>query len=338
MVERSDTQCITPTSHSDDPHPPAPTSGGIVPMDKDSATPERGAHMPPPAEPVARARHPDPCEIGVRAPVGVRTDRASIARVYDYSLGGKDNYEVDRAAYAQILEVAPQQGDVSKMNRRWLHRVVRFMVARGIEQFLDLGAGLPTKENTHEIAQEWGQEARVMYVDNDPMCSAHGRVLLEQNDNTRFVLADLTTPDELVGHPEIQEALDLDNPIGLLLVGILHHLDDSLDPAGIVRRYVEMLPVGSFVAISHFWDPGEGAELHDLAQELQTRFVERGLGSGWYRTREQIARYFAGLDLIEPGLVELEDWWPAGPAVRPRYPEEHLMLGGVGYKHPPRSV
>lgn len=272
-------------------------------------------------------------QTGVRAPVGVDTSRASIARVYDASLGGKDNYDVDRAALGQILEVAPRQGDVSLMNRRWLHRVTRYLAGTvGIDQFLDIGAGLPTVGNTHEIAQQQNPEAVVVYVDNDPVCNAHGRVLLEQNDYTHFVPADLTQPDTLLELPDIVKHLDMSRPLGLILCGILHHVDDDLDPAAIMRRYIDKLPAGSYVAITHFWDPDDGSELHDLALELQRRFTQMGLGSGWYRTREQIAEYFGDLTLIEPGLVELEDWWPAGPPVRPRLPEERVMIGGVGYK------
>ncbi|WP_280203225.1 MULTISPECIES: SAM-dependent methyltransferase [Nocardia] len=270
---------------------------------------------------------------GVRAPVGVDTRRASIARVYDYSLGGKDNYDVDRSAFEQILQAAPRQRDVSKMNRRWLHRVTRYLAGTvGIDQFLDIGAGLPTVGNTHEIAQSQNPEATVVYVDNDPVCNAHGRVLLETNDYVRFVSANLTDPEALLGNPDVQARIDFGRPVGLILCGILHHVDDGLEPAAIMGRYIDALPSGSHVAITHFWNPNDGSDRADLAVRLQRQFVEMGLGSGWYRTREQINSYFGGLELIEPGLVELEDWWPMGPPVRGRFPEERLMLGGVAVK------
>ncbi|MEU2039918.1 SAM-dependent methyltransferase [Nocardia niwae] len=270
---------------------------------------------------------------GVRAPVGVDTTRASIARVYDATLGGKDNYEVDRYVRDKVAEVAPRQSDVARMNRRWLHRVVRYLAGTaGIDQFLDIGAGLPTVGNTHEIAQQQNPQARVVYVDNDPVCNIHGRVLLERNAFTHFVPADLTEPDILLEHSEVTPHLDLTRPLALILCGILHHVDDDLDPAGIMRRYIDALPAGSYVAITHFYDPADGGEAHEMAVELQRRFTEMGLGSGWYRTREQIASYFGELELIEPGLVELDDWWPMGPALRPRLTEERLLLGGVGYK------
>ncbi|UGT62149.1 SAM-dependent methyltransferase [Nocardia asteroides] len=272
-------------------------------------------------------------QTGVRAPVGVDTTRASIARVYDATLGGKDNYPIDREVRDRVAEVAPRQSDVARMNRRWLHRVVRYLAGTaGIDQFLDIGAGLPTVGNTHEIAQQQNPEATVVYVDNDPVCNAHGRVLLEQNEFTHFVPADLTEPDTLLRHSEVTAHLDLERPLALILCGILHHVDDALDPAGIMRHYIEALPPGSYVGITHFYDPADGGAAHDMALELQRRFTEMGLGSGWYRTAEQIATFFGDLEIVEPGLVELDDWWPPGPALRPRRTEERLLLGGLGYK------
>lgn len=269
----------------------------------------------------------------VRVPVGVDPNRASIARVYDASLGGKDNYEIDRQVLGKILEVAPHQGDVSRLNRRWLVRVVRYLVDEaGIDQLLDVGAGLPTVENTHQVAQQRNPEARVVYVDNDPVCNVYGRALLEDNDRTHFLLGDLTEPDTLLNHPEVTKHLDLSRPVGLILCGILHHVDDELDPAGIMQQYVDALPSGSYLAITHFWDPADGSDAHEMAVELQRRFTQAGLGSGWYRTREEIMPFFCGLDLIEPGLVELDQWWPTGPAVRELLTEERLILGGVARK------
>ncbi|NEW40761.1 hypothetical protein GV794_01815 [Nocardia cyriacigeorgica] len=278
-------------------------------------------------------------QTGVRVPVGVDTTRASIARVYDVSLGGKDNYDVDRAAFEQILKAAPRQRDVSKMNRRWLHRVTRYLAGTvGIDQFLDIGAGLPTVGNTHEIAQSQNPDATVVYVDNDPVCNAHGRVLLETNDYVRFVAGDLTQPAKLLADPDIAARIDFDRPVALILCGILHHVDDELLPAAIVRRYIDALAPGSYVAITHFWNPADGSELADLAEHVQYQFTEMGLGSGWYRTREEIAAYFGDLEMVEPGLVELEQWWPTGPPVREPYPEERLMLGGLVRKPMPTAA
>lgn len=284
-----------------------------------------------PAPPVRS--EPAPCT-GTRVPVGVDTTRPSIARVYDYSLGGKDNYEVDRAAYEQVLKVAPRQGDVSLMHRRWLHRVVRQLAGNfGIDQFLDTGAGLPTVANTREIAQQVNPDAIVVYVDNDPLCNAHGRVLLERNENTHFVAADLLETGTLLENRDVRRYLELDRPIGLLVCGLLHHIPDAAEPAWVMHDHVERLAAGSFVAISNFCDPGPAhPELHDLAKRLEHAFVAKGLGSGWYRARDEQLEYFAGLDLVAPGFVELEDWWPAGPPLRERFPEERVVYGGVGCK------
>ncbi|MFD4406607.1 SAM-dependent methyltransferase [Nocardia sp. NPDC058499] len=271
---------------------------------------------------------------GVRVPVGVDTTRPSIARVYDYSLGGKDNYDVDRVAFEQVMEFAPRQGDVSRMNRRWLHRVVRYLAGpAGIDQFLDIGAGLPTVGNTHQIAQQENPEAKVVYVDNDPVCNAHGRVLLEQNENTHYVYGDILEEGTLLENKQVMQYLDPDRPIGVFVCGLLHHLDDDLDPAVMMHEYIQRLSAGSYVAITNFWDPGdEDPQLHTLAKQLERAFTEMGLGSGWYRTRKQQLEYFEGLELIPPGLSELEDWWPSGPPTRQRLPEEKVVIGGVGYK------
>jgi hypothetical protein len=258
----------------------------------------------------------------------------TIARVYDASLGGKDNFEVDRQVWARIKEAAPHQGEVSRMNRRWLVRVVRYLADEaGIDQFLDLGSGLPTAENTHQVAQFHNPETRVVYVDIDPICNAHGRALLEENELTHFVEGDLSRPAELLANPAVADRIDFDRPLVLMQCGTLHHMPDEVDPAGIMRQYIDALPSGSYVALTHFWDPGaESPELSEKARELEHTFIKLGLGSGYYRSREQIAGLFGDLELIPPGVAELEDWWPGGPRLRQLWPEEHLILGGVGRK------
>ncbi|GEL20771.1 SAM-dependent methyltransferase [Pseudonocardia asaccharolytica] len=258
--------------------------------------------------------------------------KPSIARVYDASLGGKDNYEVDRQVWEQIKAAAPNQGAVSQMNRRWLVRVVRYLAEEvGIDQFLDLGSGLPTVENTHQVAQYHNPEARVVYVDIDPICNAHGRALLEENEYTHFVEADFTQPATVLEAPDVTRWLDFDRPMVLMQCGTLHHVPDEDDPAGLMRPYLDALPAGSFVAITHFWDPGEeNAELHAFARNLEAGLMH--LGSGWFRHRSEIAAMFGDLEMLPPGLTELEEWWPAGPPARELHPEQHLILGGVGRK------
>lgn len=272
---------------------------------------------------------------GVTAPVGVDTIRASVARVYDYSLGGKDNYDVDRVAFGQIGRIAPRQGDVSRMNRRWLHRVVRYLAGcAGVGQFVDIGAGLPTALNTHEVAQLENPRATVVYVDNDPLCAAYGRALLERNDHTHYVLADFLEAGTLLKNPDVLQYLELDRPIGVLVCGLLHHIGDRSRPARAMSELIERLPSGSYVAVANFYDPGsENPEIHRLPRKLEEAFTG-GVGSGWYRTRTEHLEYFEGLELLPPGLVELDDWWPLGRIGRDRLPEERTMRGAVGYKRP----
>lgn len=270
--------------------------------------------------------------IGVR-PVGVDTRRPSVPRVYDHSLGGKDNYEVDRRAFEQIRRIAPRQGDVHLMNRRWLARAVRLLAeSAGIGQFLDLGAGMPTRDPLHIVAQECGRRAvKVVYVDNDPLCVAHGRVMLERNEHTRYLPGDLI--DAQATLDRAGRYLDTRQPIAVLFGAVLHHLDENDDPGGVVSRYVDLLPAGSYVAITHYCDPGPAhPELHDLARRLQCAHVETGLGSGWYRNPDQIRTLFGSLDLVEPGLTPLDEWWPQGPSTRAKAPEEQLIVGGLGRK------
>ncbi|MGW1738175.1 SAM-dependent methyltransferase [Nocardia sp. NPDC001965] len=270
--------------------------------------------------------------LGVQ-PVGADTDRPSIPRVYDYSLGGKDNYEVDRSAFERIRRIAPRQGGVHLMNRRWLTRAVRSLAeGAGIEQFLDLGAGLPTRDPLHIVAQECGRgEVKFVYVDNDPLCVAHGRVMLERNENTRYLPGDLT--DAAAVLENAARHLNMRQPIAVLLGAVLHHLGDEDDPAGVVSRYVDLLPAGSCVAITHYCDPGPGdPELHDLARRLERAHVDEEFGSGRYRSPQQIRDLFGALDLVEPGLTPLDEWWPQGPPTRAKAPEEQLVLGGLGRK------
>ncbi|MBF6347752.1 SAM-dependent methyltransferase [Nocardia flavorosea] len=268
-----------------------------------------------------------------RPPVGADTSRAGIARVYDASLGGKDNFEADRRALDAVLEIAPGMCSVARRNRAWLRRVLRYLAGVvGVEQFLDAGAGLPTVSNTHEIAQLVNPWARVVYLDNDPMVSAHGRVLLETNEDTVYLHGDLTDPAVLAGDSAVWRYLDRDRPVAVILGAVLHHLPDAADPAGIVARVVDAVSPGSYVAITHFWDPGVDSPDHALAREVERRFVEKGLGSGWNRSRAEIESFFAGLELVEPGVVQLDEWWPSGPAHPPATAEERLILGGVGRK------
>ncbi|WP_137812608.1 SAM-dependent methyltransferase [Gandjariella thermophila] len=265
-------------------------------------------------------------------PTEIDTSQPSIARVYDAFLGGKDNYEVDRAVYRQLLEIAPETPQVARQCRAWLTRVVRFLAGHaGVDQFLDCGSGLPTAENTHQVAQRYNPEARVVYVDNDPVVAAHGRALLEENEFTHFVAADLRHPAELLRSPAVAERLDFERPIALIHSNTLHHVADAERPRDIISSYVDGLPSGSYVAISHLYDPADGSPRSELAREAQQRFINL-MGTCFFRTRDEITAFFDGLEFVEPGLTYLFEWWPEGPRLTPPADGEHLLLGGVARK------
>ncbi|SFJ50237.1 SAM-dependent methyltransferase [Amycolatopsis sacchari] len=264
-------------------------------------------------------------------PVGVDPNRASIARVYDAALNGKDNYEIDRQVLAQVRTVAPQVNDLAWANRDFLIRSCRFLAMQaGIDQFLDLGSGLPTAENTHQVVQRVNPEARVVYADNDPVVLAHGRALLEENAQTHLVEADIFDPPRVLEHELVRKELDFSRPIALFQIGTLHHyLGD--DTAELMRAYVDALPSGSYVAIAHFFDP-EKPELSELARQMEEKFVHSPMGSGRFRTRAEIQAMFPGLEMVEPGLVLCDDWWPDGPRIQPLNAVRQCIVGGVGRK------
>ena len=263
-------------------------------------------------------------------PPQVDTTRPSIARVYDAFLGGKDNYEVDREVYRQVVQIAPEARTTGLQCRAWLIRVVRFLAGNAeIDQFLDCGSGLPTAENTHEAAQRINPEARVVYIDNDPMVAAHGRALLEENDRTHFGVADLREPDKLLRSPVVTRHLDFDRPMGLIQCNTLHHVSDDAKPHEIMAAYVDALPSGSYVAICHLHDPADGSSRSTLARDVQTRFMSL-MGTCRFRTREEISSYFDGLEFVQPGLTYPYRWWPDGPQLESIPEEAHLLLGGVG--------
>jgi hypothetical protein len=272
-------------------------------------------------------------DAGNRVPVGVDPTRASIARVYDALLGGKDNYEIDRAVKQDLLEVAPELETIARDNRQWLIRVTRFLVGTAhLEQILDCGSGLPAAENTHEAAARLNADTKVVYVDNDPVVAAHARALLSEGKNAFFATADLTRPDEVFAHHIVAGHLDLTQPTGLMQVSTLHHVPDEIDPAAVMRDYIDRLPSGSYVAITHFHDPQDSGPLSDLARKLQDIMVSGPMGSGYFRSREDITAMFNGLEFIDPGLALLPDWWSDGPRTTALKDVQRLILGGVARK------
>jgi hypothetical protein len=262
----------------------------------------------------------------------VDTGRPNNARTYDYLLGGKDNFEVDRQAVAALLSVAPQLGQVAKDLRRWSQQAVRFLVAeRGITQFLDCGSGLPTMQNTHEVVQHHNPQARVVYVDNDPAVVAHSRVLLQGEENTRFVEADLHRPHELLDNPAIATFLELDEPIALIQVATIDYIPELADKQSVMAGYVDRLASGSYVAMTHVYDPRDGSDLSTFAQKIDAVMPPGALRLHAANATE-IRSLFDGLELMEPGLVPPHRWWPQGPPINSIDPVYELVLSGVGYK------
>ncbi|PVZ11718.1 SAM-dependent methyltransferase [Actinomycetospora cinnamomea] len=266
------------------------------------------------------------------APSFIDTTKASIARVYDTALGGKDNYPADREVVEKLRQVAPEIEQFTVDHRAFLVRAVRFLAGEaGIDQFLDLGSGLPTAENTHQAAQRLRPEARVVYVDNDPTVVAHGRALLEENDRTFFSPGDLTNPREVLEDPVVTRNLDFARPIALLQLGTLHHYDETgLSCTEIMKQYVDALPSGSYVALSHFLDPQDEDSV--VARRMEDVFLHSPLGTGRFRTREQILAMMPGLDLVDPGLELCVKWWPDGPQLKPLVAAQRCIAGVVGRK------
>lgn len=268
------------------------------------------------------------------APVGVDISKPSVARVYDYMLGGKDNFAVDRMAGERALAVTPDGPEAAVASRAFLRRAVRYLAAEvGIRQFLDVGSGLPTQGNVHEIAHLVDPRTRVVYVDNDPMVLAHGRALLAEQGTTTVIQADVRRPQDILQHSTVAQFLDFDQPIGLLMLGILHHVNDHEDPNGIAATMRGALPSGSYLALSHFRNPGEAhPEVSAKAEEVE-RIFNQTLGTGRWRRQAEILGYFGDFSLLEPGVVPLADWRPDPRERRPKQTDTYLtFVGGVARK------
>ncbi|MPZ85584.1 MAG: hypothetical protein GEV28_36480 [Actinophytocola sp.] len=269
---------------------------------------------------------------GSNAPVGIDPTRASVARVYDALLGGKDNYEIDRKAASEMRAAVPHVADLAFANRNFLIRLCRFMASQtDITQYLDCGSGLPTAENTHQVVQRINPESKVVYVDNDPVVLAHGRALLEEDDRTKLVDADIYEPRSVLEHPVVVNHLDWSQPIALFQLATLHsYTGPRHRPAEIMREYIDALPSGSYVAISHVFDAEDD---NTPAVRALVEAASKGtLGRGSSRTRKEIEELFNGVELVEPGVVLAEDWWSDGPRLKPPNIGQQLVAGGVGRK------
>jgi S-adenosyl methyltransferase len=268
------------------------------------------------------------------APVGIDVNTPNVARMWDYQLGGKDNFAADRAAADAVNEAlrnmnVPGGKEVARENRAFLGRAVRFLTAEaGIRQFVDIGAGLPTQGNVHEIAQQIAPDARVAYVDYDPVVLAHGRALLAGDDQANIIQADMRRPEELLAHPDVRSLVDLTQPVGVLMIAVLHLLVDEEDPAGIVDRFMAAVPVGSYLVISH-----STRDARPEAADVLTAQFSRSKTTAPIvpRSRVEIARFFAGVELVRPGLVYASEWRP-DPDQPAAEEGARWLLAGVGRK------
>jgi len=262
------------------------------------------------------------------SPLGIDTTVPTTARIYDYWLGGHDNFAADRAAALKVSEAAPEAQLIAVENRRFLRRAVRYLAAdAGITQFLDIGTGLPTQGNVHQVAQDMNPDARVVYVDNDPMVLAHSRAL-KTGGNTVVIEADLRDPQVILDHPSTRKLIDFSQPLAVLLVAVLHFVSDDDDPPAIVAAIRDALPAGSYLVLSHV----TGDIRRESAANAAIHYKKVTSGAT-LRGREEILRFFAELELIDPGLVQVSHWRPDEP--EPADADKVWILGGVGRKSGP---
>jgi S-adenosyl methyltransferase len=259
--------------------------------------------------------------------------KPNVARVYDAMLGGKDNFAADREFVAEVLRFAPLAPLAAIANRQFLRRVVRYLVVEaGVTQFLDLGSGLPTQGNVSEVAHEFSPAARVVHVDFDPVVFTHGKALIADARTTDFVLGDVRRPAEILRSPAIRSLIDFGQPVGLLALAVLHHVDDGDRPEQIMDTLRAALPGGSYLAISSLRLPGPDLpELRAITLEGE-KLLTGTLGSGRWREDDEIRSWFGDWELVEPGLVPLAEWPSPAPGNAP-YPElRHSFSGGIARK------
>ncbi len=262
-----------------------------------------------------------------QAPGGIGTTWPNVARIYDYLLGGKDNFAADREAARRLIQAIPDVTAIARDNRSFLGRVVRYLAIKGgIRQFLDLGSGLPTQANVHELAQGVAPDARVVYVDNDPMVASHGRAMLKSGDQAGMVSGDLRDPASILRHPDVLGLLNLAQPLAVLCTGTLHFVAEEAGPHKIITAYRDQLAPGSYLAITHGTledDPaGEGAAAERVYRQASSQLHLRPL--------PDVLRLFEGFELIEPGLTWITEWRPE-PGTEPSG-RQHSMRGGLGRK------
>jgi hypothetical protein len=259
--------------------------------------------------------------------------KPNVARVYDYFVGGKDNFSVDREFARRAMELAPKAPLSAQNNRAFLRRLVRYLVdVAGVTQLIDIGSGLPTAGNVSEVAHAINPDVHVVYVDNDPVVYTHSKALLSDPVNADIVYADIRDPADILADPTVARLIDFGRPVGLLLLAVLHHVQDHEDPDGIAARLRDAMPPGSYLAISSLRLPGRDLpELRATTIEGEQLLAD-GLGSGRWREDDEIRAWFGDWDLLPPGLVSLAEWRPDTQAVIEHDENYHSFFGGVARK------
>jgi SAM-dependent methyltransferase len=259
-------------------------------------------------------------------PPTIDADRPSPARVYDYLLGGGHNFAADRRVVERLLVVFPEAPLVAQANRAFLRRAVKFLVDRGIRQFLDIGSGIPTLGHVHEIAQGLAPDSRIVYVDIDPVAVAHSREVVAGNDRAAAIQEDFRRPEQILDDPDVRRLFDFGEPVAVLMVALFHHLSDADDPVGLMARLTEPLVAGSYIVASHI--TGDGGT--HVAKALE---IYRGSGMDvTSRSRTQIEALFAGWDLVAPGVVWAPQWRPEWPPSPDDWPERSAAYVGIARK------
>jgi hypothetical protein len=265
----------------------------------------------------------------VDLPDGIDMSVPNVARAYDCLLGGGHNFEADRQLAAIVEQHIPYVRDMARLNRAFLRRAVLFMVESGIRQFLDLGSGIPTVGNVHEVAQGAEPSCRVMYVDKDAVAVTHSQMLLRHNANAEALQCDARDPLGILSAPELKRLLNFDEPIGLLSLLLWHFVPDSDDPHGLYAQYVDALPPGSFVALTHVTtQEPEAGGLHNVVDQVANRSKD----SLNPRSYDEIVKFFSGLELVEPGVVPCPVWRPGGPGDFSEEPNLVPVYAGVARK------
>lgn len=252
-------------------------------------------------------------------PAGLDTSTASTARIYDFYLGGKNNFPVDRERGQEMIKLVPELPTIARANRAFLVRAVRFLAGKGIDQFIDLGTGIPTSPNVHEVARDINPGTRVVYVDHDPAVRIYNRAILK-TDGVASIEGDIREPERVLANPELRELIDFTRPAAVLFVAVFHFIEDKYKPAAIVKKFTEQLTAGSYVALSTAISDDNDPAIIRGAEEIYANVTAPAV----LRTRAQAGALLAGLDLILPGLVPLADWRPDS---RSRAQKEQLGAG-----------